>query len=119
MGACCCRKYDYDVQMTTYPTKKMKISDMEMEAEIGTPIDSPLTTSPRFFDEDHVRVSKSVPNRRKNIFISTEDVKHMPHPYAVHDRSSNVDDMLVTVLIDEDQLDSLYFNYERVRSYSL
>ena len=123
---CCCSKNQSEIDMTTFSLYTPR--EQKLKPDFGTTVDSPLstpTTSPKYFTEtDFVTLGNFNPSpskvrRRRNVFISTEEVKHLARPYVGEDSSQNDEDMLLTVLIDEEKIDGLYINYERVRSYSI
>ena len=104
---CCCTRDNYDVEMSTMCHSK--------EANFLPSWEDSLINDLQCIESKQpiMRRCISLPSKRKSVFINTHEVVNSPRI------SCTDNDCTINIMIDKDKATDLYFDYERIRSYSI
>ena len=128
MMGCCCSKSDtnscqnFNTEMTQIKPKiTTGIKSIKNIHQLPNVCDSPLSV-PEVNDNEilfftpRLKKSTSLPNKRQNVFINTMEINNADHDACTMDNITNTS---FTILVNSDKVNDLYFNYEKIRSYSM
>ena len=104
---CCCTRENQNIEMNTLYHSKNVHSLPNWEDSLNHELQSVESKQPL------IRRCTSLPSKRKSVFINTHEVVNSPRI------SCTDDDCTINIMIDKDKATDLYFDYERIRSYSI